>query len=249
MGIGLGRRRAGEGTDADPLLLGQRGERLGEDAGVHRARLERGHHVGERHDLDLHVLDREAVAAEYLVEHPLHGGAAGVQRHRPTLEIGDPLHLRAPHGLPHGEVVLQKAHVERRDELDRQLRRHRVEAGGAHARAAELELAGGHLARDLGAARQAHHLDTNAGRRQVPIGQQVQHREGIGRDVADLDRRGLGDAGPAVTASRISSPRARRCGCVHVASPPMGAERHGPPRFCPTPPALTRGSPGRGIYI
>jgi len=41
-----------------------------------------------------------------LVEHPLHGGAADVERHRLTLEITDALHLFFPGGLAHGGVVL-----------------------------------------------------------------------------------------------------------------------------------------------
>ena len=162
IGHGLGAGRLRQGTHRDALLLGQRRERLRQDGRVHRAGLERGDHVGERHELHLHVLDREPVAAKRQVEHPLHGGAADVERHRASLEVGDALDLLAPESLAHDEVVLDVARVERRDVLDGQPGDDRVEAGGAHAGAAELQLAGRHLGDDLGAAGEPHGLDVDA---------------------------------------------------------------------------------------
>ena len=68
--------------------------------------------------------------------------------------------ISLPHErLAHGEVVLEVAGVQRGDELDGQLGGDRVEAGRAHAGAADLELAGGDLREDLRPAGQPDHLD------------------------------------------------------------------------------------------
>ena len=78
----------------------------------------------------------------------------------------------------------------------------RVEAGRAHAGAAELQLAGRHLGDDLGAAGEPHGLHVDAGRRQVAVGEQEERGEGIRRDVADLHRGlGLGPGGGAAAST------------------------------------------------
>jgi hypothetical protein len=79
--------------------------------------------------------------------------------------------------------------VERGDELDRQRRRDGVEPGGAHTRAADVELTGRHLREDLGPASQPDGLDADPGRRQMPVGHDVERRERVGGNVADSHRR------------------------------------------------------------
>ena len=109
----------GVGDDLRAVLDSDRQERLGEERSVDRSIRQRGKHVGEGDELDLHVVLRDAAPLEPLEDAEVRDGVWPVDQDRLADEVAGTRDRLAAGGDERGRRVLRLVERPGGDDLDR----------------------------------------------------------------------------------------------------------------------------------